>query len=211
MNEPNREWTIHAFEGDTCCNLKGMDHILDIFQRYKTGPACAVITPRKEVPPELLSLVDRAVVHDETLWGKMEQLSHDFTQMIEEVVPAEHRHGVELAVREDFQNIEEILKAVWLVRNSSQRTREYISGLAATWIAQMFDVRLKAEGYKSTWLDSRKIITVHPTKYGNEINWEQSRQALDKLGQDFLGADYLIVTGGLASTEDGAATFLGKD
>lgn len=205
------QWTVHAFEGASCCSAAGMSHIIEIFRRYRNGPVCAVIAPRKEIPPALLSLVDQAIVHDESLWGKMEQLSHDFTKLIDEIVPTDYRKEIEAAIREDFQNVEDILQAVWLVRDSSQRTREYISGLASIWIARMFDARLKAEGMKSVWIDSRNIVNVKASSYGPEIKWDATRADLQRELKAVSEADTLVVTGGLGRTTEGAAISLGQD
>ena len=206
-----KKWTVHSFEGDSCCTAGGMSHILQVFRNNTNGPLCAVISPKRDVPPALLSLVDQAIVNDETLWGRMEQLSHDFTRMIEEIVPNGHRKEIESVIREDFVNIEDILRAVWLVRDSSPRTREYISGLGAVWIARMFNVRLRAEGYTCHWMDTRDIIHVKHSQYGPEVQWEVTeREFRSRLGE-CAEADFLVVTGGLARTKEGAATSLGKD
>ena len=206
-----KKWTVHAFEGDSCCSAAGMTHILQIFQSHRNGPVCAVISPKKDIPPALLSLVDQAIVNDETLWGRMEQLSHDFTRMIEEVVPFGYREEIETTIRADFKNIEDILRAVWLVKDSSPRTREYISGLGAVWIARMFDMRLRAAGYTSHWMDTRDILHIQHSQYGPEIQWEITAQELRREISGLPGIDFLIATGGLARTAEGAATSLGKD
>lgn len=207
-----KKWNIHAFDGDSCCSAAGMASVLDVFSEYRgKGPICAVISPKRDVPPALLSLVDQAIVNDETLWGRIEQLSHNFTRMNDEIVPSEYRNEIELSIREDFRNIEDILRAVWLVRDSSPRTREYISGLGAVWIARMVDTRLKAAGYTSTWLDTRSIIHVQHSSYGPEIQWEVSAQELQRNLQNHSDTDFLVVTGGLARTMEGAATSLGKN
>jgi len=206
-----KQWSVHAFEGDSCCSAAGMGRILEVFNDHTDGPVCTVIAPKRDVPPALLSLVDQAIVNDETIWGRMEQLSHEFTGIIDEIVPAGYRKEIEAAIREDFQNIEDILRAVWLVRDSSQRTREYISGMGAVWIARMFDVRLRAAGFTSSWLDTRDIIHIQHTAYGPEIQWEITAQELQRAMKDHSPSDFLVVTGGLARTLEGAATSLGKN
>jgi aspartokinase/homoserine dehydrogenase 1 len=211
-----KKWTVHSFEGDFCCTAGGMSLVLEVLRQYGDGPICAVISPRKDLPPALLSLVDQAVVRDESLWGEMEQLSHEFTRLIEDIVPAGYRQELEAAIREDFQNIEDILRAVWLVRDSSSRTREYISGLGAVWTARMFGSRLRAEGYNSAWLDTRSVIVIRQTKYGPEVQWDTSRASLEREFSSFptLGGgtpSIMVTTGGLGRTIEGAAASLGKD
>src|SRR6056297_835955 len=206
-----KRWTVHAFEGTSCCSADGMANILEVFRQHRKGPVCVVVSPKSDIPPALLSLVDQAIVREESLWGTMESLSQQMSGLADELVPPDYRQDLEAAIREDFQNIEDILRAVWLVRDSSPRTREYISGLGAVWIAQVFHSRLKAEGYSVQWLDTRKIISVQPQDYGIEVQYEDTSRALGEVFDQDSNDDFLVVTGGLGKTLEGAATSLGKD
>lgn len=206
-----QRWTVHAFEGTSCCSADGMAHILEVFRQHRNGPVCIVVSPKSDIPPALLSLVDQAIVREESLWGTMESLSQQMSGLADELVPPNCRQDLEAAIREDFQNIEDILRAVWLVRDSSPRTREYISGLGAVWIAQVFHARLQAEGYSAKWLDTREIISVKPQEYGTEVQWDDTKRALEQAFDCSGKHDFLVVTGGLGRTVEGAATSLGKD
>ncbi|MDZ7794968.1 MAG: bifunctional aspartate kinase/homoserine dehydrogenase I [Spirochaetia bacterium] len=206
-----KRWTVHAFEGTSCCSADGMANILEVFRQHRKGPVCVVVSPKNDIPPALLSLVDQAIVREESLWGTMEALSQQMSSLADQLVPPDYRQDLEAAIREDFRNIEDILRAVWLVRDSSPRTREYISGLGAVWIAQVFHSRLKAEGYSAKWLDTRKIISVQPQDYGIEVQYEDTGRALGEVFDQDSNEDFLVVTGGLGRTLEGAATSLGKD
>jgi len=188
-----------------------MANILEVFRQHRKGPVCVVVSPKSDIPPALLSLVDQAIVREESLWGTMEALSQQMSSLADELVPPDYRQDLEAAIREDFRNIEDILRAVWLVRDSSPRTREYISGLGAVWIAQVFHSRLQAEGYSAKWLDTRKIINVQPQDYGIEVQYEDTSRALGEVFEQDSNEDFLVVTGGLGRTLEGAATSLGKD
>ncbi|MFW6209009.1 MAG: bifunctional aspartate kinase/homoserine dehydrogenase I, partial [Spirochaetota bacterium] len=206
-----KRWTVHAFEGTSCCSADGMAHILEVFRQHRNGPVCVVVSPKSDIPPALLSLVDQAIVREESLWGTMESLSQQMSGLADELVPPDYRQDLEAAIREDFRNIEDILRAVWLVRDSSPRTREYISGLGAVWVAQVFHSRLKAEGYSVKWLDTREVISVKAQEYGTEVQWNDTKRALDQAFDNNGQLDFLVVTGGLGRTVEGAATSLGKD
>jgi aspartokinase/homoserine dehydrogenase 1 len=140
----------------------------------------------------------------------MEALHQELAKLADELVPASFRADLESAVREDFQNIEDILRAVWLVRDSSDRTREYICGLGAVWTAQVLNARLQAEGFNSDWMDTRELISVSPSGTGPVIEWEETRHAVERRIPVIEGLDVLVVTGGLAKTQEGASTSLGQ-
>jgi aspartokinase/homoserine dehydrogenase 1 len=204
-------WSVHAFEGESCCSRSGIENILQVIGAEKDGPIGLVVSPRADIPPALLSLVDAAMVREEALWARMEGLHQELQGLAEEMVPAGRRDELEAAIREDFRNIEDILRAVWLVRDSSQRTREYIGGLGAVWTAQVVQARLQAEGRSSTWIDTRSVITVRPSAAGPVVQWEETSRALERAMNDFGDREFLILTGGLGRTDEGAATSLGKD
>ena len=179
-----------------------MDNIISVFKPGNSTPLCVVVSPRDDIPPALLSLVDSAIVREESLWARMEALHQELTHLTEKLVPSRFRSDLESAVREDFQNIEDILRAVWLVRDSSDRTREYISGLGAVWTAQVVNARFKAEGYTSEWMDTRELLCVSPSDAGPVVCWDETRQAIEARRKELEGLDVLVVTGGLGRTRE---------
>ncbi|MFP4179474.1 MAG: bifunctional aspartate kinase/homoserine dehydrogenase I [Spirochaetaceae bacterium] len=206
-----KPWSVHVFEGTSCCSPSGVENILSIFKLQKQGSLCIVVSPREDISPSLLSLVDAAIVREESLWARMESLHQELAQLADELVPSHYRADLEAVVREDFQNIEDILRAVWLVRDSSERTREYIGGLGAVWTAQVVNARFRAEGLTSDWLDTRDLISISPTSSGPVVNWKETRDALEELKGSFEELDVLVVTGGLGRTPEGASTGMGKN
>ena len=206
-----KKWTIHAFEGASCCSSQGMDSILSVFATETKGAHCIVVSPRTDIPPALLSLADSAIIRDEALWPRMEGLHQELSQLADELVPSAFRGDLDSAIREDFQNIEDILRAVWLVRDSSQRTREYIGGLGAVWTAEVVNARFRAEGFAAGWLDTRELITVSLSAAGPVVCWDETRAAFEARRADFAAQDILIITGGLGRSFEGAATGLGKN
>src|SRR6185369_4382845 len=112
------------------------------------------------------------------------------------------------SIAADFQNIEEVLRGIWITGLPSERTSEFVSGHGEVWSAQLLQAHLENAGHSSSWLDARKVLVVEPDRRTVAVDWELSRERL----QTWQGAheltDFLIITGFVAATHDGVATTL---
>jgi aspartokinase/homoserine dehydrogenase 1 len=113
---------------------------------------------------------------------------------------------------QDAADIRDVLKAIALVKSAQQRSRDVVAGYGEIWSARMLAALLGQESADrgGTWIDARRIITVAATELGPTVQWPPSQANFDALvADDFTGI--AVITGFIASDEDGLQTTLGRN
>ncbi|MEA1911758.1 MAG: ACT domain-containing protein, partial [Spirochaetota bacterium] len=158
---------------------------------------------------KLEELVYLAVDREELLWARMEKLKSEQLSLAEQLIPFSSRHSVETDIRQNFQNIEEVLKSVWLVGECSEITKEYICGIGNVWITQMLSERLLSDGFAVERINSKEIIDVEEDENGMAVTLESSSLKLNSYLADKNDVNVFIATGGMGRTKKGRSVSLG--
>ena len=126
------------------------------------------------------------------------------------ITEAEARDALLESIESDFRDIKDVLRGVWLMRTSSDRTVELVSGFGELWSAKMLNAYLRSTGCQSTWLDARQVLTVAPKEHTVAVDWKTSKSKLEKWLEP-VSAPVVVITGFIASTPEGVATTLRRN
>src|SRR6185295_9969897 len=88
--------------------------------------------------------------------------------------------------------------------------KEFVSGHGELWSAQLLQAHLEGSGHFADWLDARRVLFVEPDSGSVAVDWELSQAKLREWQVD-RDADFLVITGYIASTHDGVATTLKRN
>lgn len=204
-------WIVHRVDGGACRSPEGIGRLRDIVTSEKGTRSIVSVTAEDNVTGVLLSLAASAMAREERIWGRMEELREDRFAMIEGLVPAAFRGELEERVRQDFQDLEDLFRAIWLVGDCSDRTRHYIASLGTIWIAGALSARLAAEGLPARYGDAGELIVIRFSESGPEVCWEETRSRWDRFLEQRGPFDILVVPGGLASLESGGGASFPMD
>ena len=112
----------------------------------------------------------------------------------------------------DAGDIKDVLKAIALVKSAPQRSRDVVAGYGEIWSARMLAAYLGQQSPQrgGTWIDARKVVTVHQTELGPTVLWDASQAKFDdEVPADFTGV--AVITGFIATDTDGLQTTLGRN
>lgn len=112
----------------------------------------------------------------------------------------------------DAEDVRDVLKAVALVKSAQRRSRDVVAGYGEIWSARMLAALLGQESPErgGAWIDARQVITVSETELGPTVQWSRSQANFDEhVADDFTGIT--VITGFIASDEDGLQTTLGRN
>ncbi len=200
---------IFKFDDSLYMTKSGLDSIVKVVEHEKPSSLVIVITQSMDVKNDISSLIDYAVRRDEALWARLEDISSKQNELISGITSRTMRKDLEFAVRNHFKEMEEILKAVWLVQDCSEVTREHILGIGSIWTAELLNSYLVSSGRSSYWADSRDILVVEPGESGVSVDMESSGRKLEKLVAANSGSDYLVLTGSRGIDPSGRSVSLG--
>ena len=107
--------SVYKFDRDLYSTKEGLDKILNVINKYKEKKLVIIASQNHELEENLEELIVLAVSRKEILWSRMEKLKSDQLALAWEIISSDKRHILESDIRQNFQNIEEVLKSVWLV------------------------------------------------------------------------------------------------
>src|SRR6266496_6249528 len=209
------KWIVHKFGGTSVANVDGYKSVAGILTaQQRVGEQTAVVVSAMSgVTDALIELVEIARTRDDAYPAKLEALTRRHLDSLTEL-GLERARERELAaiVEADFRDISEVLKGVSIARIASEQIKEFVSGHGEIWSAQFLSAHLSSVGRPTTWLDARQVLTVDSESSQIKVDWIRSQTKLDQWLADHAPiAETVVITGYIASTQDGIATTLKRN
>lgn len=206
----NEIWKVHKFGGTSLADAEKFSHAVKIVTSDSESRIAVVVSAMSGVTNKLIKLTELASTGNPSLPTEIENLRQQHLEAVKQLLPAQSRTQLVAAIQSNFNDLEDILRGVQLIRECSDRTRDFISGLGEVWSAQLFNMKLQSLGFDSIWLDARHHLTVEPAQPNPNINYEKSQKDVS----DFVTINknkFVVFTGFVAKTEDGIPTTLGRN
>ena len=160
----------------------------------------------------LLNLVSQAERDDSAFEAGLNAIGERYARTAKALLDGDGLVEVLDGWGRDAEDIRDVLKAVALVRSAPQRSRDVVAGYGEIWSARLLAALLGklAPERGGTWVDARRVITVHQTELGPSVMWEESRKKFaEEVPADFSGI--AVMTGFIATDETGLQTTLGRN
>lgn len=203
-------WVVHKFGGTSVADASRYRRVAEILANEPGEKKAIVVSAMAKVTDALIELTELAKKRDESCHVKLEALKRRHLQTVQELLPTEAHAPLQQMLETDFQNMQEILRGVWHVRSCSERTVELVSGHGELWSARFLNAYLQSQGVRSAWLDARQVLVVEPGETSVVVKWEKS-QTLTNQWLSQHKADWVVITGFVAATEEGIPTTLRRN
>lgn len=204
------DWAVHKFGGTSLGSAKRYRGVAEVIKQQSAPKRAVVVSAMGGVTNRLIELVELACARDSAYRRRLDALQEDEFALINELLPAENALALESRLKDDFRDIEDVLRAVWLLGTASETVVELISGYGELWSAQVLRGLLASQGQAVDWLDAREALRVAPGEMGPQVDWERSADAFAA----WIGSrevDILVITGFIATNPDGIPTTLGRN
>lgn len=126
---------VHAIYGSMIVAPKGIDRLLAIRSEGAGQPMIFVIAPVCDGILELDGVLEAAKCHDERLWGMLESKMNAWTSLVESGIPSSYRVDVLQEIKKGFAQVEDLLKAIWLVGDVSSGASRFVDAIVGRWAA----------------------------------------------------------------------------
>ena len=127
----------------------------------------------------LVELVRLARSRDEAYPERLDLLRRRQLAVVRELLPGGAGDELAATCDADFKTIEDLLRAIWLMRTSPETALHVVSGHGELWSAQLLACFLTTRGRSASWLDAREILEVERGLLAPTVRWEQTRQRLE--------------------------------
>jgi len=209
MNE-TADWTVHKFGGTSLETADRIRSVADIVESRPGRRTAVVVSAMGGVTDDLLGLLETARQRDTAYRSRLEEVRRRHLEVLDEILAQPGSTSVASRIKDDFRDIEDVLRAIWLLGEASQTARELIAGYGELWAARILAGCLASRGHSVDWLDARDVVTVESGDLGPVVDWEATREKLEAWMRS-REPEYLVVTGYIASTREGVPTTLGRN
>ena len=144
---------VHAVDGSNLVSKEGCEKLVGIYRSYPEHHHVFVLSPIRDSQLEIGSLLSLARQHDERLWSMLEKRFSVWTELVDHLLNRLAGEKVLQRIKEGFANIEDLLRAVWLVEDISSGSKHYIDMVVSSWVADVLCHYVTALGISSTLMD----------------------------------------------------------
>jgi aspartokinase/homoserine dehydrogenase 1 len=210
-------WKVHKFGGTSLAGADRYRAAREILRAEGPGPHAVVVSAMSGVTDGLLALAREA---GRTGVKAAAELAgwRELRDRHREVALALGAGALVLTRLEaDFQDLEQVLRAIALARGATTELLELVAGYGELWSAQLLHAALleqgAALGEKATWLDAREVLVVCDSETGVTVDWSEteSRWRSWRDAHREEAEELLVITGFIASTATGTPTTLKRN
>jgi len=205
-------WKIHKFGGSSLADADCFRRVAGIILDTDESRSGVVVSAMGGMTDALIDLAVLAERDDSGFESALHAIGKRYSDTATSLLDGEARVSALDAWSKDANDVIDVLKAIALVKSAPQRSRDVVAGYGEIWSARLLAAYLgqEAPGRGGTWLDARTVVTVRETELGPTVLWDESQLKMDRaLPADFEGI--VVITGFIASDEDGLQTTLGRN
>lgn len=160
------------------------------------------------VTDSLIDMSDRAAAGDKTYLEQFDAFARRHQETIEELLQGTYRKETADRIRQSHEVLKNLLYGIFLVREASARTLDYVLSFGERSSAYIIAQVLHAAGIPAAYLDARKIIRTDKNFGSAKVNFDNTYANI----RDYYSEhpEIQIVTGFIASSKSGLTTTLGR-
>lgn len=212
-------WVVHKFGGtsvgDADCMRTCIAIIRPVIVQHRVAMVVSAIGGKPKVTDLLLELVHAAAGgRKEEMAATVAALRAKHLACAESLLAGseQRRKKVLDQIDADIADIQDLLRAVQLMRVAHEQILELVSGYGEIWAASLLAEALQQEGLPFVFLNARDVLLVEDDEtVGTKVLWADSALLLQRFLAAAPPAVHLIITGYIASTPQGVATTLKRD
>ncbi len=205
-------WKIHKFGGSSLADADCFRRVAGLLLDSDDARLGVVVSAMGGMTDALLHLVTLAELADDGFDAELNAIGERYADTARGLVDVDRLVTVLDSWSEDAADVRDVLRAIALVKSAPQRSRDVVAGYGEIWSARLLAAYLELEAGErgGTWIDARQVLTVSHTELGPVVEWQRSQAAFDAIvPADFAGI--AVITGFIASDEEGLQTTLGRN
>ena len=203
---------IHKFGGSSLRTAEHFSRVADIIVGAPP-PRAVIASAMSGVTDDLARAVEAAAQRDPGYREIVAALQSRHVSLVEEIIPAAAAAPLIEKIERDVEDLNEVLRAAWILRDGSRGTFDMVMGQGEIWAAEILAATLTARGLAASAMDAREVLVVEPSRAraAPTVDWKRSRERLAAWSAAHPASDVLVVTGFVAATADGVPATLGRN
>jgi aspartokinase/homoserine dehydrogenase 1 len=202
---------VLKFGGSSVSNAERIRNVADILQKLaETGERFAVVVSAMGGGTDRLIRMSQLAAEGSLAYEEdLQAFSDRHREAVDQLVGGARYQTCMQEIIEGQQELGNLLKGLYLTRDLTPRTMDFIQSFGERSLAFILSEVLKARGLDAMYVDTRKLIKTNES-YGNaKVYMEDTRANLQQFFRENEGK-IAIMTGFIASTRTGISTTLGR-
>src|SRR5690606_3052810 len=202
---------VLKFGGSSVASAKNIGNVISIIQNASVNDAhtIVVLSAFGGVTDALLEAVQLASEGDISYQDKLHILVDRHLAAAKELIPLQSQSSVLSMVKKRCNEIEDICRGVYLLKELTPHTRDSIISYGEILSTQIFAAKLDSLGISNTWKDARELI-VSNSEYGRAaVDFDATQQKVSAYFKS-ANATFYIIPGFIAADKNGSTTTLGR-
>lgn len=146
---------VHALEGAALSTLEGLDRLVQVLSMYDNPSQVVVISPLRTGALSFGDLLRSAARKDERLWSTLEKSESAWDGFVSSAGAGDLMGDM---LRRNFEDMEDLLRSVWLLEDVSDNTEEYFNCLTSRFLAQLAAFTLAQHGFMADVMDVKTAL-----------------------------------------------------
>jgi len=201
---------VLKFGGSSVANAGNINKSAQVIQQaVNKDRTIVVVSALGGITDNLLQCARAASVADESYRDSLTLIEQRHLDTVRQLIPVASQSGILSMVKKTCNELEDILKGIFLLRELSARTRDCVMGFGELLSSRILSASLFCQGVENSWKDSRDLILTD-SRYGHaQVDFKATKKRLNEYFQT-TPASLLVVPGFIASDAKGITTTLGR-
>lgn len=200
---------VLKFGGSSIANQENINKVFEIIEKSQSCEKIAVVfSAFGGVTEILLQSASDSKNGDKSYVQEIKKLEDRHIELVRQLFPIHLQSPVLTYVKVRFNELEDLFHGIYLIKECSPRTLDYVASFGERLSAFILAETLKIMGFSAKYLDARDIIRTND-RFGNA---KVDFPATNDLIQDYFhqNEEIQVITGFVASTSKGETTTLGR-
>ncbi|KAF0696008.1 Aste57867_13221 [Aphanomyces stellatus] len=215
-------FVIHKFGGTSVGNADAMKAVQNIIAGVENDRIAVVVSAmggKPKVTDLLISLVELAKTGQlDAITSIVQNILRKHEDAMAELLPPAVAAPILASIHADLKTLEELLKAISIMRSYNENVTELVSGHGELWSARILTAVLNQHldttgaSARFAFVDAREVLVVEPDEtHGPVVQYDETKARLSAFMDKVGNHTHLVITGFICTTADGVATTLKRD
>lgn len=199
---------VLKFGGSSVATPTRIRSVIEIIKPYLQEEVAIVFSAFGGVTDELIAISQLALEGNQDYRMKADQLEKRHLEAVRELVSVQKQSGILAQVKIKMNELEDVLHGVFLVKERTPRTLDYIMSFGERLSAFIIAESMKDQGISAEYLDARTVVSTDNNFGHAKVDFEISNKRI----ADHFSAHRAVqvITGFIGTADTGETTTLGR-
>lgn len=199
---------VLKFGGSSVATPERIQSVIEIVKPYLNGEVAVIFSAFGGVTDTLIQISALALEGKLEYKNKLSELEKRHLSAVRELVNIQKQSGILAQVKFMVNELEDVLHGVFLVKERTTRTLDYIMSFGERISAYIISEAFKNQGHPAEFLDARKVIRTDSNFGHAKVDFEVTNKLIREYFKHHQNVQ--IITGFVATSESGETTTLGR-